>query len=511
MTSQTKARARETAIFCALAGWVLLLVVGSLVPGRIVSSWPAVMAELEAGATIALHEPILVTVIERFAAFFPLGSLVFWVACATCRWPRTVSGVAVVLFALLLELGQGFVETRHPRLTDFLLATAFGWLGLEVAARSGLQPSLAWGRRLLFANLAIGNVVIAVIVTQSHLDARIKGWDCDFPLVVANEASADRPWRGRIRGMAFYPHALAAEDLAHLAAVPFSSDGLRSRQDAGALMAYHFDDVRDRRVAQVLPNGPELDLLLPPPGSSTWRPGAGALDVLGPIEIRGSRAPRELCAAVVASGAFTVEVAIASTDLTQGGPARIVSQSSDARDRNFTLGAESGRLVARVRTPWNGLNGTNLPLETEAEVLTRDWQHVAFGYETDGAAFLFLDGSRIAHLPYRTMLLVDKEVAIDIALVVGLLLVAMGAIASILFRARRWSIECARVYGAQLPALVVVGVAVWFAHAQDLLLLAAAALGPGVGLTVVRVVRAVPTWRHRIFALALPGSALTNR
>ncbi|MGH6916975.1 MAG: hypothetical protein ACREJ0_04635, partial [Geminicoccaceae bacterium] len=155
----------------------------------------------------------------------------------------------------------------------------------------------------------------------------------------------------------------------------------------------------------------------------------------------------------------------------------------------------------RVRTPWNGLNGTNLPLETEAKVLTEAWHHVAFGYAGDGAAFLFLDGAEIARVPYRTMILIGEGTAIRIALVVGFLLVAMGALASILVRPRCWPIDCARVYGALLPALVVVGVAVWFGHGQDLLLSAAAAIGPGVGMIGARRLAAAPAWRERIGAL----------
>ncbi len=56
---------------------------------------------------------------------------------------------------------------------------------------------------------------------------------------------------------------------------------------------------------------------------------------------------------------LTIAAIITPTNVTQGGPARIVTLSSTANHRNFTLGQEGHLLVLRLRTSGNGSNGAN--------------------------------------------------------------------------------------------------------------------------------------------------------
>jgi VanZ family protein len=485
MTSRIEVPASGRGASYALAAWVLLIVIGSLLPGRLANSWSEVVGNLQAGASLAIHEPVLGTVFERFVAFFPLGWLVWRASVATFRRPWASACVAVSVFALVVELAQSFVDTRHARLTDFLLAIAFGWLGAGVAAWVGAPPRALRVQRLLLAGLVMGNAALMLVLVGSQVGAEIRGWECDFPLLVANEASGDRPWRGRIRGLAIYPRALAATDAAHLATVPFSGEGWRRRQDAGALLVYPLDRARAPRLPQALPNGPELDLLLPPPGPRTWQPGeAGALDVLGPTLIRGSRPPRELCNAVARSGAFAVEVEVASADLAQEGPARIVSYSAGPEQRNFTLGQELGALVFRVRTPWNGPNGANWPLETADGVLAGGWHHVVAVYG-QGAAQLFLDGAALAPpLRYHQLIRVSEERVVRLAVITAIGTIVMGVIVALLKARGSWRSRFAHAYlgAAVVPTSVAVLLGLRLGHDPDHLLIGAAATGPAIGV-----------------------------
>lgn len=468
----------------ALAAWAIAVMVGSVMPGRIVESWSAVMANLEAGATFAVHEPRLVTVLERLAVFFPLGWLIFRATDVMPRRQVATSGFAVFLFALILELAQSLVDSRHARLMDFLLATAFGWLGVWIAAWLGPRPSPLRARRLLLASLLTGNAVFTAVLVQIHLGAEIKAWDCGFPLVVANESSGDRPWRGRIRGLAIYPRALAAGEVARIASVPFSSEGLHSRQDAGALMVYHFDRIHDRRVPQVLPNRPELDLLLPPSGASTWRARPGALDVIGPIGIQGDRVPHELCRAIRASGAFAIEVEIASAYQAQSGPARIISYSSGPYQRNFTLAQEGGAVVFRVRTPWNGPNGDNLPLESDDGALAAGWHHVVAVYG-QGAARLFVDGAMIGPpIRYYQLVRLSEDRVVASALFSAIGFMVLGVIAALMKAPSSWAGRARYAYvgAALVPTSVAFLLGMHLSHDPDRLLIAAAAVGPGIAV-----------------------------
>jgi len=56
---------------------------------------------------------------------------------------------------------------------------------------------------------------------------------------------------------------------------------------------------------------------------------------------------------------LTVAASITPDNVTQDGPARIVTFSSTADSRNFTLGQEGRSLIFRLRTSGNGRNGSN--------------------------------------------------------------------------------------------------------------------------------------------------------
>lgn len=99
---------------------------------------------------------------------------------------------------------------------------------------------------------------------------------------------------------------------------------------------------------------------------------------------RGCRAANQLTVELV----FRFE----STQLT--GPARIVSLSSDAFTRNFTVGQEGGFLIFRLRTPETGENGTN-PEVRLCRIGDRQWHHVAITYQP-GKLACFLDGEQVS-------------------------------------------------------------------------------------------------------------------
>ncbi len=93
-----------------------------------------------------------------------------------------------------------------------------------------------------------------------------------------------------------------------------------------------------------------------------------------------------------ASERITVEALIEAENLEQDGPARIVSFSKDARNRNFTLGQSKNRLVFRLRTPRTGANGTK-PQVTLSALDTRP-HHVLVTYRP-GRLAAYLDGKLV--------------------------------------------------------------------------------------------------------------------
>ncbi|MFU8802305.1 MAG: LamG-like jellyroll fold domain-containing protein, partial [Bradymonadaceae bacterium] len=89
--------------------------------------------------------------------------------------------------------------------------------------------------------------------------------------------------------------------------------------------------------------------------------------------------PTRLRDQILASNEFTVEAWIRPANLTQTGPARIVSYSSGTSERNFTLGQDGTRLDVRRRGENTDLQGQPAVVSTES--LTLATQHVVFTFD----------------------------------------------------------------------------------------------------------------------------------
>ncbi len=90
---------------------------------------------------------------------------------------------------------------------------------------------------------------------------------------------------------------------------------------------------------------------------------------------------------------FSLEVVLTVDNDHQSGPARIVSFSTDAYSRNFTLGQERESLVLRLRTTRTGLNGQN-PEVRLCPVTPGRRQHIVVSYDA-GRLVCFQNGSRV--------------------------------------------------------------------------------------------------------------------
>lgn len=88
--------------------------------------------------------------------------------------------------------------------------------------------------------------------------------------------------------------------------------------------------------------------------------------------------PSAVSMAMVQAEAFTVEIELTPADLTQQGPARIVSFSLNHRLSNLMIGQSGSRLEARCRTTTTSSDGTRPSLVTPEGTLTGKTQHVAF-------------------------------------------------------------------------------------------------------------------------------------
>lgn len=335
-------------------------------------------------------------VLINLLLYAPLG-LALWrrPLGATLAIAAVLSGSIEVLQMWAFERDSSPIDV----LANLLGAAAGHALARHLAAARGLRcESLPLDRRaLLLAALAAG-----VLITAWAWPARpssLANWDAGFELLLGNERTADRPWRGELATLALVPAALSPHEIRALA-------------DLSAL--------GDRAVLARIA-GPGA-YLLPAPLSLQ---GGSAAARIAP------EAARRFLELAVERNAFTLVASLSTADITQTGPARVVSFSADPFNRNFDLGQKGDRLIFRVRTPVTGPNGMNPRTETPS--VLEEGRATAVAASFDGSvARIYVDGqtrgrANLAAAGCLLRNLCDSDLPIATALFGGLLAaIALG-------------------------------------------------------------------------------------
>ena len=173
------------------------------------------------------------------------------------------------------------------------------------------------------------------------------GWESTYRLTVGNETGQEAPWRGAIRDLTLLDRAIDDAEVAELLAghVPSS---VRNAVIAEYPLSRGID-LTDRRQV--------LSSLVPQSVEQVSFGPSGV--VLGPaFWLATEKAVAPLADRVNVSRQFTVAMTVETFDLTQPGPARIVTVSSDDVSRNLMLGQDWTHLAVRWRSPLTGRNGT---------------------------------------------------------------------------------------------------------------------------------------------------------
>lgn len=420
---------------------LLLVTAGSLFPLHLFHTWVEIETALRAGVTLSELELKLDfrTVAERLFAFIPLGFLIHR-KLVQYQWRNaTATATALVLLiALIIELSQAVISIRHPLLSDLILAVMAGMVGIyfSISTRQILIQPLANTLRGLFSGvLVLGNYIIVCAFVAAIVPASmaLSGWDCRYPLLVGNELTHSRPWQGKIRGLALYPRELTQGEIRRLSQVSWTPDNTMLRKTMGAFSLYSFAATKGNRVLPLGNDPSSTPLIIKKEGLEGGQLEEGVLQIHNPMFVKSMAPTESLCQAILTSQAFTLETEIASTDLTQTGPARIISNSINTDFRNFTLGEKAGDLVLRVRTLQNGANGSKIVLQTDNNVLAGGWHHVVASY-AHGVAKFFVDGKKVAPaLHYDEFLFLGTMLTTRTVLAIGLLLLIMGSVSSVVF------------------------------------------------------------------------------
>ena len=167
-----------------------------------------------------------------------------------------------------------------------------------------------------------------------------------------------------------------------------------TRVTAGQQVLYTFEEGGGVTVKDVSGVSPAHDLTIRDPGNVSWE--LNALNVSSTTQMTATTGAK-LYNACTASNEITVEAVIKPENSAQVDPARIVTYSQDASNRNFTLDQTNDQYVVRLRTTTNGLNGDNIVLRSPSgSINTTIPTHLVFTRDNAGTAKLYLNRFQVA-------------------------------------------------------------------------------------------------------------------
>ena len=296
---------------------------------------------------------------------------------------RALTAMAAALlvslcFSYAIEVLQLFLPGRFASLNDILSNIAGGGLGF-------LCYSL-WRRENLQLAVPAYLIPASLISIPLQWNTTVRNWDARFPLMLGNEHTGDRPWRGHLFDLSILDRDISDSEVSDLydrekPSTQIADSLVASYQLAGS-WAYqdksgHLPPLIRRTRTRAAGDGNGVL-----PVTNQWMETAGPASYLTDRLKETSR--------------FTLIATAATEDTRQDGPARIVSLSSDTSHRNFTLGQSGSDLVFRLRTQLTGQNGVMPELIVPDVFSTHARRHLVITY--NGLDLLaYVDGARSSH------------------------------------------------------------------------------------------------------------------
>jgi hypothetical protein len=342
-----------------------------------------------------------IDLIRNMLLFLPIG---FGIAYQTWghgrrrRWPLLVSLVTGLGLSLIVEVLQVFLPERDPSLSDmvanglgaFIGCLCFYFWGSAIV--DSICDLVEKGKaHLSGARLAVvfGGYAILAVVASIYLQSQtgLNNWDTDFPLLLGNEQTGDRPWQGTVSEVSLTDRALSEEEVG----LAFSESQEMSSVMHPLLALYRLEgDAPYRDQAGLLPDlswhgevpltPNEAGILLTP---KRW------LETASPVTFLNDK--------VRETSQLTMSAVVASANMAQEGPARIISISADPFRRNLTLGQEQADLIIRLRTLLTGENGREPELIVPDVFRGSAPRHLILSYDGSNLR-LFVDGLQHSYL-----------------------------------------------------------------------------------------------------------------
>ncbi|MGL5871617.1 MAG: VanZ family protein [Xenococcaceae cyanobacterium] len=254
--------------------------------------------------------------------------------------------------SMFVEILQLFLPTRISSPADVAansLGGVLGWLCFyllrwTILSRLNSNLVLKW----LIASF-LGYLVLQCLLSMPlERFATLKVWDKNFPLLIGNENTGDRPFQGYISELLISDRAIVGDRVDRFLS---SQSSLVALKDTA--IAYY--DLNEK--GKYLDRTGYLSKLIWQGETIEKQPKQGAL--FNKKSWLSTAIPATLLQEKIAqTSQFSIFTTVATTDPEQTGPARIISFSGSPLNCNFTIGQDRHNLIFRLKTPLTGDRGT---------------------------------------------------------------------------------------------------------------------------------------------------------
>ena len=328
--------------------------------------------------------------------FMPWGYSLAWILPHKKLNQASILILAVIsslLLTLMVETTQYFLPTRVSNLADVTTNTIGGGVGALVyfwryQIYNFCAAILARNRHLLTPKsvglVFVGYFALVYLVIFSLLvNVNVNNWNSNFPLIVGNEATGDRPWEGKISQLHISDRALSVSTLNDV----FQQQEAFWLKSGNSIASYLFDDAGvDKSITSIINQEPVL--VWQDSASAKLEPDPLANPSQGVIVNRDrwlmtSGSASTIINKIKQNNQFTISTVIATKKFEQPEHSRIVSISNSPFYRNLTIAQKQQDLILRLRTPVTNENGSQPEMLIPNVFKDFDFHHLVIIFDGD--------------------------------------------------------------------------------------------------------------------------------
>lgn len=297
--------------------------------------------------------------------------------------------------SLTVEVLQAFLPTRAPTPEDIINNSIGGFVGWLCYSFYNSQKLTATFVRLENSKtsqslpkiiiLFLGYLFLIFLISIPWLNTtNLSNWNPNYPLLIGNEKTGTRPWKGYISKIDIADKAISIQEAAQVLAdnnyLNTIGDSLIASYKLTRECCYQDSGGKlPPLVWQRLWREPSINT---EEGKGVLLSPSGWLETASPVTSLNKRIRK--------TSELTISTTVASSNTTQTGPARIISLSDGSLRRNFTLGQQGSDLDLRIRTSITGENGSEIKLRVPGVFSDTKIHHIVITY-SKGSFQLYID------------------------------------------------------------------------------------------------------------------------